>query len=67
MPVHIEDMQTEVTVFDGELPLSQAQIEKLVKLIMRRLEEQQNNARSNRQATEIRNSAVPQEGSTWIA
>lgn len=67
MPVHIEDMQTEVTVFDGELPLSQAQIEKLVKLIMRRLEEQQQNGRSNRQATEIRNSVIPQERSRWIA
>jgi len=61
MPVHIEDMQTDVTVFDGDLPLSPEQIEKLVKLVLRRLEEQQQNAMSRRQSTEIRNSAIPQD------
>jgi hypothetical protein len=66
MPVHIEDMQTEVTVFDGDLPLSQMQIEKLVKIIIRRLEEQQKNAQSNRQTTEIRNSVIPEDRARWI-
>jgi hypothetical protein len=67
MPVHIEDMQTEVTVFDGDLPLSPPQIEKLVKIVLQRLEEKQRNARNNSQATEIRNSIVPKDGLTWTA
>ena len=67
MPVHIEDMQTEVTVFDGDLPLSPPQIEKLVKIVLMRLEEKQRNARNNSQATEIRNSIVPKDGLTWTA
>jgi hypothetical protein len=61
MPVHIEEMQTDVTVFDGDLPLSPEQIEKLVKIVIRRLEEQQQNVMSRRQSTEIRNSAIPQD------
>jgi hypothetical protein len=67
MPVHIDDMQTDVTVFDGDLPLSPPQIEKLVKIVLMRLEEKQRNARSNNQATEIRNSAIPQDKARWIA
>ena len=67
MPVHIDDMQTEVTVFDGDLPLSPPQIEKLVKIVLQRLEEKQRNARNNSQATEIRNSIVPKDGLTWTA
>lgn len=66
MPVHIEDMQTEVTVFDGDLPLSPEQIEKLVKIVLRRLEEQQHNTKSNRQATEIRNSAIAEDKARWL-
>ncbi len=66
MPIHIEDMQTDVTVFDGELPLSRVQIETLVKIVIRRLEEKQRDAKSNRQATEIRDSVIPQDGPSWI-
>jgi hypothetical protein len=65
MPVHIDEMQTEVTVFDGDLPLSPPQIEKLVKIVLQRLEEKQRNAASNRQATEIRDSTIPRERSLW--
>ena len=65
MPVHIEEMQTEVTVFDGDLPLSQPQIEKLVKIVIQRLEEKQRTARSNQRATEIRESVTPWDGSRW--
>ena len=65
MPVHIDEMQTEVTVFDGELPLSPPQIEKLVKIIMQRLEEKQRNAMSRQRATEIRDSVIPRDGSRW--
>jgi hypothetical protein len=41
MPIHVEEMQTEVTVFDGDLPLSAAQLERLVELIAARLAERE--------------------------
>ena len=39
MPVHIEEMTSDVTIVEGELPLTPAQIEKLCKLVMRRIAE----------------------------
>ena len=33
MPFHIEEVTSEVTVLDGDMPLSEAQVEKLVKLV----------------------------------
>jgi hypothetical protein len=39
MPIHIEEMQTDVTVSNGELPLSAAQLERLVELVAARLAE----------------------------
>jgi hypothetical protein len=39
MPIHVERMESEVAVFDGELPLSEAQLRKLVAMVGRRLEE----------------------------
>lgn len=61
MPVHIDEMHTEVNVLDGELPLSPAQIEKLVRIILQRLEENQRRLDQNRRASQIRNSAIPKE------
>ena len=37
MPVHVDEMSSEITVVEGELPLTPQQIEKLVKLVMRRI------------------------------
>ena len=41
MPIHIEEMQTEVTVSEGELPLSAAQLERLIELVAARLAERE--------------------------
>jgi hypothetical protein len=41
MPIHVEELQTEVAAFDGEVPLSEAQLDKLTALIGRRLAERQ--------------------------
>lgn len=59
MPVHVEEMTSEVAVLDGDLPLSEKQVEKLVQIILRRLEEEQRGAASNREATTLRRSARP--------
>jgi hypothetical protein len=59
MPVYVEEMTSEVAVFEGELPLTEAQIEKLVKLVLRRLEEKQREVRHIREATVLRREAAP--------
>ena len=44
MPIHIEQLQSEVAVFDGELPLSEAQLARLTALISSRLAERERTA-----------------------
>jgi hypothetical protein len=58
MPVHVDEMTTEVEAFEGELPLSPAQLEKLVELVMRRLEERQRDQQLLRESTEIRTRVI---------
>jgi hypothetical protein len=59
MPVHIEAMTSEVTVVEGELPFTPAQIETLVKLVLRRLAAKQHEAKQTREATALRREAMP--------
>ena len=59
MPVHIEEMTSDVTVMGGELPLSQPQIEKLVQVVLARLDEKQRDRRQFREATTLRRAAAP--------
>jgi hypothetical protein len=61
MPVHIENLATQVDAFEGELPLSRAQIERLVKLVIARIEEQQRVQRAREESSRIRAEATP----TW--
>ena len=41
MPVHIENLTTEVTAIDGELPLSKKQLKQIVQIVLTRLENEQ--------------------------
>jgi hypothetical protein len=59
MPLYVEEMTSEVAVFDGDLPLSPAQIETLVALVIRRLAEQQRDRERGREATMLRRQAAP--------
>jgi hypothetical protein len=59
MPVHVEEMTSEVAVFEGDLPLSEAQLDKLVKLVLQRLTEKQREAKQIREATVLRREAAP--------
>ncbi len=59
MPVHIDEMTTEVAAIDGDLPLSEAQIEKLVTRVIERLAERQSQQRQSREATRLRRQAAP--------
>jgi hypothetical protein len=59
MPIHIGELQSEVEVADGDAPLSEAQIERLVAIILRRIEQVQRARASAREATVIRRSSAP--------
>jgi hypothetical protein len=59
MPVHIGDVTSEVSVHDGEIPLSPAQVEKLVALVAKRLEGRSRESKQSREATRLRRQARP--------
>ncbi len=58
MPVHVDEMTTEVDAFEGELPLSPSQMEKLVELVICRLEEKLRERELMRESTQIRTRAI---------
>ncbi|MAU12350.1 MAG: hypothetical protein CL607_21180 [Anaerolineaceae bacterium] len=62
MAVYVERMTNEVAFFDGDLPYTDQQIEKLVNLIMARMKEKERQAAQNSAATTIRQSAMPHRG-----
>jgi hypothetical protein len=59
MPVHVAKMDSEVTVIDGELPLTEAQVEKLVQIVIKKLEGVQRESQKSSEATTLRRSATP--------
>jgi hypothetical protein len=59
MPIHIEEMTTDITLMDGELPLTEAQVEVLVARVLARLREQEKADQYMRETTAIRRRAVP--------
>jgi hypothetical protein len=59
MPVHIHELTSEVSVAAGELPLSPAQLDKLVALVLRKLGEKERQARLSKEATKLGQSAIP--------
>jgi hypothetical protein len=58
MPLHIEELTSEVTIIDGESFLSDQQKEMLVKLVLRRLAELARENSRKAKATEIRRQAA---------
>ena len=60
MPVHIEEFTSEMVVIDTELPLTDAQLEKLVQRVLQRIEDQQRNAKRLAEAARVRESALPE-------
>ena len=59
MAVHIDEMTSDINVVEGELPLSAAQIDKLVTLVLHRLEEHTRDAHQRREASAMRGSVAP--------
>ncbi len=59
MSVHVDEMTSEINIVEGELPLTMAQIEKLVKLVMSRIEARKRDTREQRDATSLTGSVAP--------
>jgi len=59
MPVHVEEMTTEVEAYEGELPLSPAQLEKLVELVLKRMDERRRERERIDGTTKIRRGSTP--------
>jgi hypothetical protein len=57
MPIHIESLTSDVTMFSGELPLTEAQVGRLVSLVLKRLEDCARDAERSRGATKLRRQA----------
>jgi hypothetical protein len=59
VPLHIERLSSRVTVQESDLSLSPAQIEKLVNLVICRLEERARESQRARAATRVTRQAAP--------
>jgi len=59
MAVHIDQMTSEIGVAKGDLPLTSAQIEKLVSMVLRRLDQRDRDRQRLGEATAVRPQAAP--------
>ena len=59
MPMHIERLTSTVSVQDGDLGLTPQQIEKLVALVISRLEDRAREAQRATAATQLRRRVAP--------
>jgi pyruvate/2-oxoglutarate dehydrogenase complex dihydrolipoamide dehydrogenase (E3) component len=58
MPLHIEELTSEVTVIDGDQSLSEKHKQMLVELVLKKLKERGREAERKVQATELRRQAA---------
>jgi rRNA-processing protein FCF1 len=58
MPLHIEELTSEVAVVDGDSFLSAAQKEMIVQMVLKRLSEKTREAKRKGNATELRHQAA---------
>jgi hypothetical protein len=62
MPVHIGELNTKVTVVDGDLPLTPRQVDALVAIVVARLDDLNRAAAERRNDQAIRSSVIPLSG-----
>ncbi len=58
MPIHIDKLTSEVNAFQGDMPLSEQQIESLIRRIIEKLEEMDRNRSCIRDATELNDTVI---------
>jgi len=59
MPLHIGHLRADVTVLDGDLPLSERQLCQVAEAVVRILARRERDDHHQRESTEIRPSAQP--------
>ncbi len=59
MPVHVEELVSEVTVLDGELPLTQDQLDRIAEYVIAQWEQRSRDRQRSRDATELRATSEP--------
>ena len=58
MPMHVEKLTSEVTLHEGDLSLTPAEVEKLVAIILARIEKQKREGDLSRNATKLTKQAA---------
>lgn len=59
MPIHIEELATEVTLVEGDLPLTHAQLCKIADFVIARLDQRERERTQARAATSLRPFSEP--------
>lgn len=59
MSVQIGEMDSDVTVSDGEMPFNERQMERLVEMVCKRLEQKKRQQEQVRESTTLTRSAAP--------
>ncbi len=59
MPVHVEQLTSEVVVLDGDLPLSEEQLEKVADFVIRKLDQRTLDGKLAKDSTSVRTMAEP--------
>jgi hypothetical protein len=62
MAVHVEEMSAQVTVLDGDLPLTEAQLDRIAALVVVRLQELERGRKEEREDRMLTGSAAPSLG-----
>jgi hypothetical protein len=59
MPVHIGEVESDVTVMDGDMPFSERQMERLVEMVCKRLDQKKREREQVNESTTLTRSAAP--------
>ena len=60
MPVHIDEIKADVTMYDGALPLSSEQMSRIVEHVVCCLDERRRDEQRSQAVTRIRPSSLPE-------
>lgn len=63
MAVHVEEIVSEVTVVGGDLPLTEAQMERIAEFVIARIDRRAHQRAAARAATRLRPGSGPEDAS----
>ena len=59
MPVHVGEVESDLTVVDGEMPFNERQLEKLVEMVCKHLEKKKREEQQAKASTTLTRGATP--------